>query len=542
MAQRIFSFLLLFSSLAVLTACAVQSAPEGGDKDVTPPSILKTVPENRSTGFRASRISIEFDEYVKVESFSTQFISSPPLKYKVEQSLRGKVLTLKIQDTLRPNTTYTFSFGNAIKDITENNAQTDFKYVFSTGAVLDSQIVSGKTIDAFSTNTQSGVLVGLYEANSEDSVFMKEPPMYYGLSQEDGSYSIENVAPGEYKLIAFKDKDFNYTWSGASEPLGFISGIINSEENPELTIPLFKTEADYKLYRGKYKGFGQIEMYFSKSVDAIGLTRIDTTDSESIVEYQEDGDTLIMWTNHIRTGEDGIWLVEYDGPFGIVTDTMTVKFMEKDSIKEKITWLNNPPFSISDQIIATSRTPISYLEPSRFHLMQYDSVPVPFSIKQTAPREVTLSAELNYGESLKWIIDSGAVNTIYNEANDSTSLAFKMYRDNELAIFHLSVNTETTDSKILELINDKNEILYKSSFTQGIQVDLFDILPQKIRARVIYDSNLNGNWTTGDYFQSRYPERVIYLDKSIELRANWEIDETWNIVEPSHTHGPTLQP
>ncbi|NVK03536.1 MAG: Ig-like domain-containing protein [Flavobacteriia bacterium] len=527
MLKRGLKYIILLTWSIIMTACAVQSSPDGGAKDTTPPEAVRVEPPNRTTNFEGQSVAITFDEYVKVDGFTSQFISSPPLKYKVEHSLRGKTLRIEFQDTLRPNTTYTFSFGNAIKDITENNAQTEFKYVFSTGAVLDSQIVRGRVTDAFTNEAQKGIMVAMYEPDSEDSVFMKEVPLYYGLTNATGSYTIENVAPGNYKIFAIQDNDFNYLWSGPSERMAFVDEIITSERDPEVDFELFKLPAAYRFYRGKLLSFGKIEAYFSSPAQGVEFTRLDTSNAQHFVEYPENGDTIFFYTNQWKDGEQASWSV-YDEATSSL-DTMTIRFIEKDTVKFKLNLEKTSAFSPADSIISIASTPITELDESRVFVYRNDSVPIPFTVTQSGPRRIRLSVDAQYNDRLRWVLDSGAVKDLHGRWNDSTSQGLRFLADNELSIFHLVVKSDSLTTRVVEIYNDKGNVAYRSGFTQQINIDLFDIEPQKYHVRVIYDRNGNGKWDTGGYFNRTQPERVIYLDKTIELRANWEIDETWII-------------
>lgn len=511
----------------ILTACAVQSSPDGGAKDNTPPEAIRIEPANRSTFFEGQSVSITFDEYVKIDGFTSQFISSPPLKHKVKHSLRGRTLRVEFEDTLRPNTTYTFSFGNAIKDITESNAQTEFKYVFSTGAVLDSQIVHGSISDAFTNTAMKGIMVAMYDADSEDSVFMKETPLYYGLTDESGHYDIENVAPGQYKIFAIQDNDFNYVWSGPSERMAFVDEVIDSERDPEVNFELFKLPANYRFYRGKLLAFGKIEAYFGVPAQDVEFTRIDTTGAQHFIEFPENGDTVLFYTNRWINGEQASWSV-YHEPSSTI-DTMTIRFFEKDTVKLKLSLEKTAALSPADSIISLSTTPITSFDKSRMYVFRNDTVPIPFSVEQSGPRRIRLSVDADYNDRLRWVIDSGAVEDLHGRWNDSTSQSLRFLADNELSIFHLVVKSDSSTTRVVEIYNDKGDIAYRSAFTQQINIDLFDIKPQKYNVRVIYDRNGNGKWDTGNYFTNTQPEKVIYLEKVIELRANWEIDETWVI-------------
>lgn len=527
MDKRIIKYLFALAGLSLLNACAVQSSPDGGSKDTTPPEIVESNPPNRSTNFTGQTIEITFDEYVKVDGFNSQFISSPPLKYKVEHKLRGKTLRIVVADTLRPNTTYTFSFGNAIKDITENNAQTSFKYVFSTGDVLDSNEVHGQVSDAYSNEPRPNIMVAMYAADSEDSVFMNDVPYYYGITDASGHFDIENVAPGEYKIFAVQDNDFDYTWSGPSERMAFVDETIYADSNPVVDFELFKVPAEYRFYRGKLLEFGKIEMYFSVPAQDVQIERIDTVGSTQFTEFPKNGDTIYLYTNYWEEGGEGLWSLYHEPTSSL--DTMSVRFFRKDSTRIRLQLESKASISPADSIIVACNSPILALERSKVAVFLNDTVPVDFEIRQSAPKHLSLLVNAKYGDRFTWILDSGAVQDLHGRWNDSTHFKFNILQDNELSIFHLTVQSDSSSTKVIEIYNDKDIVVYRSSFTDQVNIDLFDILPQKFKARVIYDRNANGHWDSGNYFLNRQPEHVIYLDKAIDLRANWEIDERWII-------------
>ncbi|HHN48750.1 MAG TPA: hypothetical protein ENN08_07490, partial [Bacteroidales bacterium] len=130
----------------MLAACANPVAPTGGPRDTDPPVILRSEPENGSVNFDAREIRIWFDEFIQLRGLSQKFLSSPPFIKVPETRIRGKSLVIRFDEELRPNTTYTLFFGDAIADFTEGNAIPNFRYIFSTGPVLDSMELSGKLV------------------------------------------------------------------------------------------------------------------------------------------------------------------------------------------------------------------------------------------------------------------------------------------------------------------------------------------------------------------------------------------------------------
>ena len=182
--KKFLSNLFLLVAIGLLFAqCANRGTPSGGEKDVTPPVIIKSEPKNYSTNFTATEIKIYFDEYIKVKDLQKQLIISPPMEPEPEITPLGtasKYITIKIFDTLQTNTTYAFNFGESIVDNNESNPYPYYRYVFSTGATIDSLQVKGSVEDALDQNPEEFVSVMLYEVDSTltDSIIYKRKPKY----------------------------------------------------------------------------------------------------------------------------------------------------------------------------------------------------------------------------------------------------------------------------------------------------------------------------------------------------------------------------
>ena len=181
--KPIFNVLFLICAGLALMQCAKRGSPSGGPKDETPPVLLRAIPEQMTTNFEGDEIRLYFDEYIKLQNVQEQLIVSPPLKYPLEISPQGsasKYVKIVIKDTLRPETTYTFNFGQSIVDNNEGNPAPFITYVMSTGDYIDSLLVEGRVLDAFKEEAESYISVMLYEIDTAytDSTVFKEPPTY----------------------------------------------------------------------------------------------------------------------------------------------------------------------------------------------------------------------------------------------------------------------------------------------------------------------------------------------------------------------------
>ena len=177
----------IFKSIAIIAliiafSCAKRGSITGGLKDTLAPIMTQSLPKNLSTNFNGKVIKLKFDEYVKLKDVSKQLIVSPPMKNQLEISPQTatKEITIKIKDTLQPNTTYSFNFGNSIQDNNENNPLKQFKYIFSTGKYMDSLVLNAKTKDAINKKVDNFVSIMLYEVTDKytDSIVFKEVPRY----------------------------------------------------------------------------------------------------------------------------------------------------------------------------------------------------------------------------------------------------------------------------------------------------------------------------------------------------------------------------
>jgi hypothetical protein len=181
------------------TGCANQIPPTGGVRDSLPPILISARPADSSRNFTGKKIVFEFNEFVTVENATQNLLVSPTPKISPEVVSKLHTVTLTIKDTLEPNTTYTYDFGNAIKDINESNILKNFSYTFSTGNKLDDLQFTGKVLLAESGLTDSTLIAVLYR-KGEDSAVIKENPRYITRIDKEGNFHFKNL-PGWYILF-----------------------------------------------------------------------------------------------------------------------------------------------------------------------------------------------------------------------------------------------------------------------------------------------------------------------------------------------------
>lgn len=220
-------------TVLLFTSCARMGQPDGGWYDETPPRILSSSPADGSVDVSSKRISINFDEFIKLDNPTEKVVVSPPQHETPEIKSGGKHITVELKDSLKANTTYTIDFSDAISDNNENNPLGNYTYTFSTGDHIDTMQVAGYVLEAEDMEPIKGILVGLY-SDLSDSAFSTKPLLRVSHTDDNGHFAIKGVAAGQYRIYALQDMDDNYMFSQKGEKLAFSNDIINPSWKPDV--------------------------------------------------------------------------------------------------------------------------------------------------------------------------------------------------------------------------------------------------------------------------------------------------------------------
>ena len=227
--------LYIFCIACVVVGCARMGSPDGGWYDDDPPVVIGSNPVDQSTNVSAKKITIYFDEFIKLEDATNKVIVSPPQLEMPEIKATGKRIVVELQDTLKENITYTIDFSDAISDNNEGNPLGNYTFSFSTGDRIDTMEVAGYVLDASNLEPIKGILVGLYE-DLADSAFKTKPMLRVSRSDSRGHFVIKGVAPGSYRTYALKDADGDFRFGQKSEMLAFNHEIYVPSSKPDVRI------------------------------------------------------------------------------------------------------------------------------------------------------------------------------------------------------------------------------------------------------------------------------------------------------------------
>jgi hypothetical protein len=213
--------------------CAGQVPPDGGPRDLTPPTVVGVYPEPNSTNVETDIIRFQFSKYVDRQSFQRALFISPLIE-DMEIHWRGRIVDLNILEPLRDNTTYSITVGTDLRDTREGTRLSDaFTLAFSTGDEIDRGEINGKVY----ADDPVGVLVFAYQLHHEDTADTLNPseqgPDYITQTGDDGSFRLPYLRLGTYRIIALKDEFQNRLYDRDVDAYGvFVHDPLISEDEP----------------------------------------------------------------------------------------------------------------------------------------------------------------------------------------------------------------------------------------------------------------------------------------------------------------------
>ena len=537
---RYISLLLVF----LMMSCAKRGSITGGLKDTLAPVLTSSSPKNFNTNFKGDQIVLYFDEYVKLKNLNKQLVISPPMKYEpiITPTNVSKVLTIKIKDTLQPNTTYSFNFGQSITDNNEGNAMNQFKYIFSTGSYIDSLSIGGVIKDSYEKTADNFVTVMLYEANDtfKDSVVYKDFPRYVTNTLDSlRTFKLENLKAGKYLLVAMKDKGSNNKFNPKDDKIGFLKHFITVPNDTLFELELFKETLPLKALKPvQASGNRLILPYEGKQNFKLSQPKIVVKNNSDIVEtivtQFPKKDSLQVWYKPLKADSLSLEISKegYDKKF-----TFRIKDQKKDTLN--ITAMQNGIINFRDRFTLETATPLVKFDKSKIKLVNKDSVAVDFTTQYNElEQKLYVDFKKEPLQKYNFTFFPGALTDFFENSNDTLSYKLTTKEFEDYGNLTLNLKNVKRFPIIIEMTNKKGDIL-ASDYSEGNTKLQFDLLQaESFTLRIIYDDNKNKIYDTGNYLSKTYSEEVFYYQKEIDVRTNWDVDET---VDLSIPYNPELE-
>lgn len=516
--------------LGTLTGCASMQSPGGGPKDAEAPSVVREKPKNLSTGFSAHEIELTFNEFVKLNNAFTEITVSPALEKPLDIKASKEVLSIKLDQALEPNTTYTINFGKALGDVNENNLLKNYTYVFSTGNVLDSLTISGTVTSATTNEPLKDVLVFLFPTK-QDSLLGKKKPNTYTTTDEKGNFRLNNLRSDEYSVYALKETGGDKIYNQGVDEIGFSSTKIKLDKNTlGVKIRLFKElPKDFKVLEKKVELDGRLLLIFNKPVKELNVKELGGTNylKNSIKKYSALGDSALIWSPELA----------YDSlKLGIYSGAESVSVVDINRNKREA---NNRTPLIKDNTLGNKLKPAlglsllfsmpSELVDSTKISLQSDSVKLNgWRLGKTSGLSQSLAILYPFkaGRNYTVKVAAGAIGGISGLKNNVYSKTFIQDGLDSYGNLSLIITpSDSTKTYIIQFLNEQKVVLKENIITQKSAL-IYKTYPiGKYSIRVVLDENKNGKWDSGDVAKNIQPEKVWWYEKTIGLRANWDLEE-----------------
>lgn len=334
----------LFSHFSLLiSGCARMGAPDGGWYDDDPPRVIGSSPAEQSTNVTSKKITIYFDEYIKLADATQNVIVSPPQLEMPEIKAQGKKIVVSLEDSLKPNTTYTIDFSDAISDNNEGNPLGNYTFTFSTGEQIDTFEVAGYVLSADKLEPVQGISVGLYD-DLADSAFRTKPLLRISRTDESGHFAIRGVAPGEYRVYALQDADGDFRYTQKSEMIAFSHQTYTPSCGPDVrqdTIWRDTLHID-NIVRVPFTHFypdDVVMLAFQEIQDTRNLLKIERLQPDRFTMYFTYGDSLLPQIQGLNFDSDSAFVVEANAKKDTITYWLRdTTLINQDTLRMDITY------------------------------------------------------------------------------------------------------------------------------------------------------------------------------------------------------------
>jgi len=532
--------------LTILTviSCARQGSPTGGPKDETPPVFLKADPDTLATNvdLNLQEATINFDEYILLKEYSKNVVVSPSFQIPpivTPQALAKKYISIKFQEPLLPNTTYSFNFGDAIQDFNENNKLSNFQYVFSTGSFIDSLKVTGRVNSSYDFKGPEKILVGLYKVDSayKDSIILQKKPYYIARANDKGEYQLNYLASGKYKLIAFEDMVENVIYDYGKERLAFHNEPIELNANQQINLNLFNQKPAYRKPEASFKQEGLIVFKTTGATDDVTITPVGKEFKTAYIQKFPKQDSINFWFNpKVDTIVGKSAKLNFKVQHKDQIDEVSALY-SKSNTERKLEFkaLNDQKLAPNKPFKIQANAPIKSLDLSKIYVFK-DTVSIPFkvSIDTVNAQNLNFAFEKNLDEKFEVNLYPNALTDVLGEKNDTLAYPIKMGTRGDFG--HLKLTLQNTPSKpfILQFLKTDKDFTVIEEIYNPANKNYFEfnfIEPGEYLFRLLVDENENGKWDTGDYLSGKQPEPIYLYPEPIKIRAMWDATETWVLGE-----------
>ena len=495
----------------MLLSCAQQTSLTGGEKDTLAPILM--VDSNRSlVNIKQASINLKFNENIQFLKGKRALITNPPISEVVVTEEKNKI-EINWEDTLNPNTTYSFLFLNSIADITEKNKIKEFNYVVSTGPKIDSGLLMGTIIKYPEKEVFKDGLIRI--VNSKDKKYT-----YRTYTDKNGKYQLNYIKKGEYQLYCFQDENNNLQLDTLMEDHGFYKeAILVSDSSTIANTIAYSPKRKTSLDNYSFNHFGRLELEFNTPVDSCMVTDL-TTNTIYQSNYMSSkhlfyfSDTLAKHSLIIKSGKD-------------FEDTIRVSYVVKTELENKISYKEEKTNTLISKEGFT-------LEFNQF-IKEIDT-----SLIEIAADSILINASFKINKNFLTIFPKSKENnfkmtllpnsvTGIKEAKKDTSIVnFMISNNNNLSTLELTIFNIPYPKSIIQIIKNKQVVKELRVSADKQEYSISRCEPGDYELKLIGDWNGDGYWTIGNIEKNILPEPIVDYNGVLQLKKNWTSNIQWD--------------
>jgi len=558
----------------MLCRCANVVSPSGGPKDMKAPVVLEASPANNSTNFKGRSIHLTFDEFVTLNNPAGNVLISPPMNKKPTYRTSGKTVIIRFEEPLRPNTTYSINFGDAIKDLHEGNAMSGYTFNFSTGDIIDSLSLKGKVISASTLKPGENFYVALYSNDNDtvtlDSLPYRVKPNYVTMTNKNGEFQFSGLADKEYLLFALNDNNSNLVFDLPNEEIAFYSELIRPYFiGKQIVKDTTSTDSVSQLKKPEYPSYelfsfvqeDSIQKIFKKELVEAGLLRFIfryPADNVSITPLEELPDTFnimpvyssrrdtVLW--YFTPTKDSLWIGINNGVN--ISDTTHYSLKPRESVSRRrrnqeetkvksLTVKNNlksgklKPYQ---PLVLSFNEPVTKLNEhdTTWFIVDKDTIlnNLHFVKVDEYGFKYKLDKKLEPEKKYQILVPDSTFFGFRGLTNDTIRLSFSAQEESAFGNVYLTVEVPgDLPQVIIELLTEQGKVVEKHILTQSGELAFEYLDPGKYKLKATLDQDANGEWSPGNFAKRLQPEKIVFYNGTLEVRANWDIDldEPWKI-------------
>lgn len=527
--------------IALFTAsCARVGSPVGGKKDTIAPKFMGSNIDSAHVNVPRDihQLRLDFDEYVILKDINKNLIISPPIKQIskiLPANLSTKFVLIQWKDTLQENTTYSFNFGNSIRDNNEGNPLPYYNFAFSTGEKIDDLYISGIVKDMFSTknsspdNKDKNLVVGLFQV--KDTMNYRQKPYYISKVDPDGYYELNYLSPGKYKIVAFEDENSNSVFDNGKEKVAFQKEEIDFKKNISgLNLNLYPSKKPVKYVEAKPQA-GGVLLLFEGHPDEVKVEPKKQILKNYKVVHQPKSDSVNIYFDAQREniGLETSQNLKFAYQIGTKKDSLSLFYKYDPKALMELSNKDGNLLPPKKDFKIYSNLLVDKILPEKFSLVS-DSIKQDFTaeISKTNPYEILIKSDFQEGKKYQLTILKESVASYFESIAKSYQFNFGVDKAENYGSFTLNLTNKPAHPFWIEIVDNSNKVAYSEKSTEDSN-KFTELKPGTYTVRILVDNNENGVWDTADFTNQTYAEDVFIYNKKLVVKPFWTIEEKWDL-------------